>query len=477
LALLISQTWAVDLVQQDLLNIIGLRNGSFETVDEGMTDAEGGPTLTVHFIEPVLNSTPSEQLVGFLAGQDDYLVLILGVSSAFQFQSGRSITDIGGRVFPPTPGSEWILLYYDMQECAGKLYHVYDKWGGQLRMLRQAVLAHELGHARHIVIGDEPATQAAKEAQAIGDENALRSQFGFPLRDPANQEGGCGFTGHQTTFWDTVCFIAGAAEDSSEQTVVRRLTRVRDGMLRTTMLGLDFFDDLFAEYYQYSPRIAREMRADPELRRAITRFLVEPLLLMLEQLRSFCADPSDDVRGAEERARKDFDGYVSQRTAAERRMLGAWRAAMEKLPPESPPEHRRGASLPQGSLARASSWHDPDSLLTYLRDRLHPGKQTLRMTRWALLDLVCAAWDAIEPPDRSHPAPLVPVMEQWLERVPLSTRYLSLPAETIRLDLHAAKMGAFANPRMHASLRRAVAHARDRFPTTPEDDPPPEQAW
>ena len=111
--------------------------------------------------------------------------------------NGVSITAVGAATqFIPIG----MLVVYDGSDCYGKGYHVIDRFGRGISLALDTMLAHELSHVFHTVMGSHPEDPVAGEALAIHEENLYRQAEGLPLRDPNNHNGGCG-PGPQTPWW------------------------------------------------------------------------------------------------------------------------------------------------------------------------------------------------------------------------------------------------------------------------------------
>jgi hypothetical protein len=179
-------------------------------------------------------------------------IVIAGVDSSFILSDGTAITSVAGTTFVDAGGV--IRVIYDVTQCGGNGYLVFDSGGNQISFPNTVLLFHELAHAFHLSIGDSPPAGPAAEFQAETDENQLRSQVGLTLRDPNNHDGGCGGGGGGG---GSSCFIASAAYGAPWADEVNRLRLLRDGLVRGTRIGAILVDRIFDEYYAVSTHVAR----------------------------------------------------------------------------------------------------------------------------------------------------------------------------------------------------------------------------
>ncbi|MDQ3934065.1 MAG: hypothetical protein M3340_05470, partial [Actinomycetota bacterium] len=211
-------------------------------------------------------------------------IVVAGVNSSFVFaDTGVPVSQMAGRTFP-SDGVR-IAIIYDVTQCNNTGYFVHDTGGNQIVFPNSVLLFHELSHAFHLNAGT---LAAAPEPQAITEENWLRSALAITLRDPNNHAGGCGFVPSMTAPGSGStgggCLVVTAAYGSPAAEQVVRLQSHRDGVLRRSLLVRDVFAQIDREYYQYSPRIARDMRLDPAYRHAISLLVVNPLMNGLREV-------------------------------------------------------------------------------------------------------------------------------------------------------------------------------------------------
>lgn len=225
-------------------------------------------------------------------------IVVSGVPSSFVLPDGNAVTAVAGETFTDTTstGETVVRVAYDVGLCNGSGYWVDGQSGSHVDFPRAIILYHELSHAWHIVNGTVAATSAAEEQAAETDENVARSAKGEALRLTTSHSGGCGSPGSSSGDWQIDCFVVTAAMGADAQRSVDALRLVRDLAVRVLPVGYTLFEDLYREYYSYSPGIARRLWLDPALRDAYREAVVEPLLSVYAVLlRALRAWPDVDV--------------------------------------------------------------------------------------------------------------------------------------------------------------------------------------
>jgi hypothetical protein len=224
-------------------------------------------------------------------------ILIIGDQSSSVYGGQTLRAQAGWHRFVPRPNSTVFdaLIAYDVTDCMGGGFIVFDGSGNCIAFTRPVILFHELAHSLYPYSADT----ASIELLAIADENRLRAEQGLPLR--ADIRGGCR-TDAQTqglcspTSSDSGsdaggtssgggggggmirCFVASAATGGPRSVEVRQLRRFREGVLMPTRWGRAFFEDFYEKYYSFAPDIAGRMTVDEEFRDVIGWALVDPLL-------------------------------------------------------------------------------------------------------------------------------------------------------------------------------------------------------
>jgi hypothetical protein len=216
-------------------------------------------------------------------------VVVSAVPSTYVLPTGNLITANAGLTFADTTsaGEAVVRVVYDVGLCNGAGYWVDGQTGVHIQFPRAIILYHELSHAWHGINGTVAVPDAAEEQAAETDENVARSAKGEPLRLTTSHNGGCGApapvsTGPNPTTsgssWQIHCFVVTAAYGSAAIEAVDALRLVRDMAVRALPVGHALFEDLYREYYSYSPEIARRMWCDDALREAYLIAVVDPLL-------------------------------------------------------------------------------------------------------------------------------------------------------------------------------------------------------
>jgi hypothetical protein len=152
----------------------------------------GAPNLTqVVYFQTV--SGFGQNRINSLVNSVTNTIIITGLDNLSQLPGNIDLISIAGGTTPANPAVigpfSIIDTYYDASNCGGNEYFVFDQLGNVIDFPIWAIIYHELAHAYHLAIRDFNTVNP--EFQAITDENQLRSQLGFPLRDPNNHVGGC----------------------------------------------------------------------------------------------------------------------------------------------------------------------------------------------------------------------------------------------------------------------------------------------
>jgi hypothetical protein len=221
------------------------------------------------------------------AGTVDILVVAADIN--FTLNDGSMLA--GGFNIPPNamsgsvnlnPSNSSVVLY-DTSDNGGTGVCLRRE-GGDLDLESPAsvILYHELSHALRTCTNatlDRTETDCSnasdEEAAAITDENDMRNQLGIARRQPDDHCGNLGCT-------STCCILTSIACGSPFAQEVNALRDIRDRALRKSEIGFDFFDRLFVDYYQFSPRVVDLMGGDPTLRTFIRTYFVRPLIAALQ---------------------------------------------------------------------------------------------------------------------------------------------------------------------------------------------------
>lgn len=406
-------------VESNLLQIVG-GDGGF-----GDTAVAGDPTVQQVTYSPTTSGF-GQGLINSLANSAfANPTVITGVDSNFTI-GGQPITDFAGVTM--CDGTV-IRVVYDTSQCGGNFYHVFDNGGNQIDFRTFVILGHELSHALHISQNFAnncpsaltPAQAAAEEVRAEGDENSLRSQNGQALRDVNNHNGGCGFTGTGTL--NGGCFIVTAAFGSPQASQVNYLNRFRDVILRSSAFGNEFVARLFAEYYQFSPRVSIDMNKSPALKAIISKLMVEPLIDFCKILEQYInggwqrEDFNDNVEHvlrrfaaslAEFGIHQDQIKLISQAVSKLKTRLDGFDSERMRDAPPVPPEVI-----------------DVDLVLNYLAGVVEASAPNTEYTSWTLLGPLTLFWSALAQLNDSQPqrsnvgSYLINAIEQWLGAAPI----------------------------------------------------------
>jgi hypothetical protein len=236
--------------------------------------------------------TVGQALIFALVNVPDHNIIIYGADIA-TVKSLGVVDGLGDTRFDPSGADPTIRVYYDTTECAGLGTFVVDAQGKPITNPTHVTLFHELAHAKHLVDKTFASDLDTEERLTRIEENQYRQSFSMLLRSVSDGSGGCRTTTQKPFGSDDTakgvfrCFIVTAASGSQRSLQVKRLQQFRDTYLRRTAFGIAFFNELFAEYYQFSPAISVEMVNSQPLCSVISTIIVEPFLDFLSILESY----------------------------------------------------------------------------------------------------------------------------------------------------------------------------------------------
>src|SRR5262249_50104301 len=142
-----------------------------------------------------------------------------------------------------------IHVVYDTSQDGGKGIAAFDKSGNAIQTPNAVILYHELSHAFHNAINQQPFPQTdcpgdmTDEPAAEIDENVMRTELGLCLRDVCNHGAEAGFGkacgGSATPGGPPLvdgsappqndgCFIVTAVAGSSQAYEIQRLRAIRE---------------------------------------------------------------------------------------------------------------------------------------------------------------------------------------------------------------------------------------------------------
>jgi hypothetical protein len=254
-----------------------------------------------------VNYTPSrssvgcdlvEKLVTASAG-----IGIVGANSSFPIPETSTPNQVlsdraGYTLYDRYPTTSTVDIAYDCENaagCSGRGYWVEDAAAAHIDYPTDVSLFHEMTHAKHLVLMGFTSGISSAETDAIKEENLYRAQRSPVLPARSGYNGGCnapppvsptpgGGSGKSrpSSRPGGGCFIATAALDSQRDETLDFLRAFRDDVICATSRGADWFDALYAYYYQASPQVVREMEKDDRLRELILVAFVLPLINYLK---------------------------------------------------------------------------------------------------------------------------------------------------------------------------------------------------
>ena len=284
-------------VQTVLIQIVTL-NGTVNDLGMGQ-GATTGDLIAITYTQPATNTTAPATRINTLVNTNFNVnpggpdIVIVGTGPNFTLLDGTVDCGNGFTIAPNTTDNPTKSIYviFDTSNCNGNGILVRAVPGGPdiNPTPNPVVLYHELSHAFRRANGS---SQPDDEIPAINDENVLRPLLGIGLRDPQPPHTGT-CTGCAGPSGPSCCIIASIATGSAYSENVIALRAVRDGVLRKSDVGFDFFQHLFHDYYGFSPQVCKLMASSPELRERIRLYFVGPLAQCLRLLQRYNFDQID----------------------------------------------------------------------------------------------------------------------------------------------------------------------------------------
>jgi len=338
------------------------------------------------------------------------LIVITALNGGIDPYSGIDITGNGITYEQDIPDVGTIIrIVYDVGQCNGFGIATFDVNGNPITTPNPVILYHELSHALR---GAQNALQPNDEIPATQDENDMRSHLGLCIRDVNNHDGGCGAGNTCGGSTGNGCFIVSAATGSAQSGEVMALRQLRDRVADLSELGARLIDEIYGEYYQFSPDIAAGLEQNEFARQIVLRTVVGPLLAWYS-LAGVLALGRSDQATIDQAARDYLDACSGS--------LGGFsiNALLEAL--------RAGDAMPAGA---------PKSL-TDLVPKIRRATQ-LPLVSWAILDPLVRA---SEP--KTDQLSIIDDVAQWLATAPLEA--LAPPRNPQRLDQGLKGLAGFFN--------------------------------
>ncbi len=261
----------------------GMQEVQYNQVENGPTQDRLNELVNTNFA-PDYGSGPQAADILIIAGPGtlsvtDGTTIITVADNGLALPPGNSGLD--GADFNPT--NDCVVLYdTTVNICVARAGS-----GGTLDLgfTPGVLLYHELSHTRRQLLNTtlalsatcDPASPA--ESDAIADENVMRAaianRFSVPvvLRDTNIH---CG--GPCETDPGSCCIIASVVSGSPQSPEVQALRNMRDRFVRRSDVGFAFFEQLFHDYYSFSPQFSTEIARSPAFATLILDGFVNPLL-------------------------------------------------------------------------------------------------------------------------------------------------------------------------------------------------------
>lgn len=275
----------------------------------------------VYTTQTVMDPCPSRLFTlvntNFGVNADNIDIIILACGEGFTLNDGSLVRDHGGVSlavgethngvnFNPTTS---VVVLYDTTQNDGQGFCAKpeDSADFTLQTEESVILYHELSHAFRTATSSsldgtefDCASASAEESAAEVDENDMRDQLvtagggtpGPSTRRDATNHCGAPCTGGAKP--GTCCMIVATVGTGSPFSAeVTALRGVRDGFLRASRVGLDFFERLHTDYYAFSPQVCRLMAGCAEIHHYVTEYYVRPLVQALQLIHDHALRPGE----------------------------------------------------------------------------------------------------------------------------------------------------------------------------------------
>jgi hypothetical protein len=398
-------------------------------------------------------------------------VIIHGVTSNYLVQKAdlqryHQISEFGGIVMynpsvslAPIEVQPYTTLdlhvIYDVQECNGVGYVVFDSSKQIIGLPIEILLLHELSHAYHYC--ERTFDFNNPEQQAEKDENSARTQLGYKLRNVDDHDGRCRNTTEPSdtkTFWDS-CFIVSAAYGSPRAAEVRALQAFRDGVLRKSRICWIFFELFFEDYYRFSPDIATAMVANPQMAEIVRDAIVEPLLEFWSWSRAYIINGYADRRLAAavlaSIQRNKSRSTIFRDSELRHRMAEMVAGVCDSWRTTDTPRDERRAREPD----------DPGRTLRELAEAMIARVVRPEIIHWALLQPIAIYWrfasldiSGLTWLALSHD--LTRAIEDWVCRLPLPAECLPTDPDILRAYLRDLKRNIVSTSNVRSRIRRVI---------------------
>jgi hypothetical protein len=230
------------------------------------------------------------------------------------------------------------------------------------------------------------------------------------------------------------CFVMTATTGSTASVEVQRLRELRDRVSARSRLSAELIEVVYGEYYEFSPGIAAELRANPLAREAVLATVVRPLLAWYGLAGALALEREDEAA---------VSGAVAEMAAARGGLDGGMIGGLlERI--------RAGEALPASA----------PGFLVELAPRVAAAAGH-RNAAWAILDPLIRAW-RMEVANREA---VVDEVGEWLATAPLE--YLAPGPDPELLDEELRVLAGFlafrplARAELGARLRTAWPGAAD----------------
>jgi hypothetical protein len=391
------------------------------------------------------NSNTGSDLAQALADSGDSFVIAAAISG---YQVGpinnQAIEDLGG-VVAYWDGTSYQIVY-DASNNSGTGYSVKDEFSTS-HISHPAIvrLFRGLSWALHLSDNSIASGQSAIDDQLSIDENVFRLHLPMSTRDATDGNVFFDVGNSEQVPECPSCFVVTAAlGEAQAQTAVAGLRRMRDALGTQSQLCGAFFGALMDEYRRFGPAVAAAMSNDPILARSVKDWLVTPLLRYQRIFELFAGSDYDAAQ---------FVAAISSRRDGPFAML-------DPVSLVRAGEIARAAADLASALAEAAKPAQPSRppadatapgpVFAYIAAAIAAGGGPTTHIAWAVraLSLYWSAAAAI----RGTGGHLAPLIETWLDEVPVPAALITMPADALARELAQLSDLVFRSARLRAAL-------------------------
>jgi hypothetical protein len=250
------------------------------------------------------------------------------------------------------------------------------------------------------------------------------------------------------------CFLVTATYGSPRAPQVAWLQKMRDALLQHSLLGQELYEHSHAEYYRFSPTVAKHMNVLPALKSALRSLAVEPILDFFMLVEEFVGGGwRRDIQSSGELM---IAGNVSDRHTAELAMKSAGQMK-SRLDSRSD----RWQAQPPPPVPEST---DPETVFTYLTEVVECLAPSTEYTSWALLTPLVTYWQAVYQAQVGGPqTDWTIAINGWLSGFPIPPVFSHLNKESAEQELSLLAKTLFPVPSVRHQIGRRLVDSYISF--------------